>query len=418
MNSKKYRILVIIVVAVVFFGSLYSHKYRVVQRNYADFHCFYIAGQRALIHQDIYVLKDRETSEFRYAPIFAVMMSGLAFFDEATADTIWFVLNFILLIAAFICLKNLVAPQGLDFKSAFWLYSLAILSIIRIIFHNFNCGQSNILMLASAAIGLYLISRKNEFAGGLIFAFSIMVKYTPLIFIPYFFFRRKIKLGIIIVASAAFYLALPALFIGPKTNFLYLKTLKNFLTHSTILEQPTILTDKNQSLISLVYRFIGPDCSAWFVESGPMPFQSWNIGNPGKKIVFLILCGILYILALYRPRKKSALQDNAFLDNIDYCLLFVCVILFNLNAWLHTFILLAPAYFVIVYYLLKCKFKDRTVLIPWLISLIINGFLTRSILGKTATHQLLFYSPFTINALIVFFILLRLKLGKKAHLLK
>lgn len=405
--KKNFKLLLIILLTLFSAGSFLAHQIRAPQRNYSDFHCFYTAGKRILNHQNIYVIKDRETSEFRYAPIFAVAMSGLALMNEGKADAIWFLINLFLFILALFYLKKLVTLQEIDQKSVFILYLVSILGIIRIAFHNLNSGQSNILMFSSMVIGLYYIGKKRELLGAVIFAFSILVKYTPLIFIPYFLLRKKFKLSLYIISAVSFYLLLPSLFIGFKTNLEYLKGLIPFLTNSTILDQITILTGKNQSLLSAVYRSFTP-CILYFYAP-PMPFQSWNVNSAVIKIVFSAFTLILYLSVLIPAKKINFNKDAPMYYNTDYALLFICAVLFNMNAWLHAFILLSMACFVIVYYLIRNNFKDRIVFFMLIVSYILNLFTTQAVLGKTLMFKIYFYSPMTLSALIIFTALLKIK---------
>jgi hypothetical protein len=334
-------------------------------------------------------------------------MSGLALMEEGTADTFWYVLNLFLLIILFILMQKMVTLDKLDSKANLFLYGLTILGVIRFILTNLNIGQSNILMLSSMIIGLYYISKKNEVLGGSILAFSMTIKYTPLIFIPYFLLRRKIKLSLVILVSLATYLLLPSFVIGLKTNILYLKNMVSFLTNSTILEKTTILDPKNQSLLSLFHRMFSYRVLRDHFYIPPMPFQSLKLSNASINLVFILAATVIYLTVLYRSKKIYLNESEN--NNIDYALLLICVALFNLNAWMHNYILLTLGYFVIAYYLIKNRFKDKFALILCLISYLINIITTKSILGDTFAYKIYFYSPFTVNAVLVFFTLLKIK---------
>lgn len=406
---NKYRFLTACFIAVAFAGSFSAHKSRAPKRNYSDFHCFYTAGKRILAQENIYVLRDKEAAEFRYTPLFAVLMSSLALIDEGTADTLWYLLNFSLLILSFTLLGRLIITQELGAKKSLILYALTTLAVARFIFYNLDTGQSNILMMSSIITGLYLVSRKKIIAGGAIFAFSVMVKYTPLIFIPYFILRKKVKLSLIIISFILFYLIIPSLFIGFKLNLTYIKDLMPFLTQSTILDQMTILDPKNQSLLSFFHR-IFTNCILYFYAP-PMPFHFLNLKGAYINFIFALSAAAVYSLALY-GRKKNYSNNHENVYNIDYAMLLICVALFNLNAWAHHYILLAMAYFMLIYYLIRVRFKDRGVLILVLSSYLLNMLTIKSIFGKTLAYKLHFYSPFTISAMVLFFALLKIKSSK------
>lgn len=392
-----------------FLGSFYSHKLRAPKRNYSDFHCYYVTGKRLLAQENIYIVQDKEIAEFRYAPIFALLMSGMGLWDENTADTIWYITNFCLLVISFILLKRIIAPGQWDNKSVLILYGLTILGALRFILHNFDTGQTNILMFSSIIIGLYYILKRREVLGGAILAFSAMIKYTPIIFVPYFILRRKIKLSLVILASIATYLILPALFIGLKDNIAYMRNLIPFLTHSSILDRITVLDPENQSLLSFFYR-IFTYCISYF-HAPPMPFQSLNLKEEYINLIFILSAIILYSLILYQPQKTHP-KKLKHINNIDYALLLICVALFNLNAWMHNFIFLSFGYFILVYYLIKDNFKDKIVSIFLALSYILNIITMKPILGKIWAYKLHFYSPYTLSALITFFLLLKIKFSK------
>lgn len=214
-------------------------------------------------------------------------------------------------------------------------------------------------------------------------------------------------MALIIIAFITVYLILPSLFIGFKTNFSYIKGLIPFLTQSTIFDQMTILDPKNQSLFSMVHRFF-TKCIYYFFAP-PMPFESMNLSARGINFIFAITSILIYLGVLLKPKKMYLKQNMPFYSNIDYALLLICVALFNLNSWMSNYILLSVAYFIIVYYLIKCRFKDNLVLILWCISCILNILTIQSILGETLAYKLCFYSPFTISALLVFLALLKIK---------
>lgn len=407
LKNKKW--LAALLIAAIFTGSYFDHKGRARKRNYSDFHCFYLAGQRMLNQQDIYVVNDKTAAEFRYAPVFALIMSGLARVKEDTADTIWYTSNFLLLIACFLLIKAMVKPAGLERKAAAWMYALFGLGMIRQVIHNLSAGQTNILIMFSALLGLYLISKKRDLAGAAALAFSITIKYTPLIFIPYFILKKKFKIGLLLMFFLAVYLFLPGLFIGFKTNLHYLKGLLPFLSNSTILDPLTILDPKNQSLFSTAHRYF-TNCLAYF-HSGQMPFQNFGLSQSKINLIFIGLSSLIYLLIFYAPKRKN--QGGApKREIIDYALLLICVIIFNLNAWMHNYILLSLGYFIVLYHLAKSNFQDRVVLALFAFSYALSVVNLAGLLGKVISYKFLFYSPFTLSALFIYAALLRIKLTR------
>jgi hypothetical protein len=397
------KIILALLLLAAFSGAVLSHRARAAKRNFADFHCFYTAGQRMLRGADIYVVKDTEAAEFRYAPVIALVMAGLAITDEKTADTIWYGFNFLLVLLIFSGLKKLILPQAGKRETAL-VYFFCALGGFRFILHNLDAGQTNLLMLACIVFGLYESGRGREIRGAALLAFSAMLKYTPLIFVPYFLARKRPKLALATCAWAGIFLLLPAVFIGFGKNLYYLKGLLPQLFQSSILEKLTLIHGKNQSLFSAIYRLFTP-CVEYF-HAPHMPFERWQISPQAIISIYLFFAGLLYLTILYLPKKA---RKNPVFCLYDYAMLLICVALFNLNAWKPSFVMLLAGFFLLSAQLIRQGFQDRITLGGLVTCYILNIITLNSLLGRGLAARLYYYSPLTISALICFFLLLRLR---------
>lgn len=395
-------------IAVLLFGSIafVSHKRRIVKRRFSDFHCYYVTGQRLLSRQDIYVIRDPEVAEFRYTPVFAVLMAGLALFDEQTADSIWYILNFLLCVGSFIMLDKLVGGRTLAPRARVFLHLLVIVGTARFIAHTLDSGQANIFMLTSLIAGLYCLRKEREVAAGMLIGLSAMVKYTPMIFLPYFLFRRRYRLALILGAAILLYVLLPAIVVGLKTNLEYLRTMLPLLGDSTILSKITIYDHKNQSLLSMIFRFF-TQSKTYFITP-QMFFNRFHLSDMAAYTLVaatqLALCAAVFIPA------GRATPDRRQTPLIDWVFLSVCVVLVNLNAWVHTFVFLLCAYFLIGAYLFRCKGQDRLALVLLICSYLLNLTTIKGILPAAIAYKAHFYSPHTFSALAACAALLKIKL--------
>ena len=147
--NKKFRLLLVIFLILFSVGSFFAHQMRAPQRNYSDFHCFYTAGKRILNNQNIYVIQDKETSEFRYAPVFAVIMSAFALINEGAADTIWYLINYFLLIISFIYLRNIRIASKDGFRKILSSEKVIMLEMVYL------CGYCHVFFSQIIAIPEY-----------------------------------------------------------------------------------------------------------------------------------------------------------------------------------------------------------------------------------------------------------------------
>ncbi|MFH1202689.1 MAG: glycosyltransferase family 87 protein [Candidatus Omnitrophota bacterium] len=398
--TEKRRLIVVIILSIILFASLIRYGNRVVKRNYCDFNINYMAGERMLQHENLYDFYKSGLANFKYPPFFACLMMPLAGLDEFWASIIWFIVNFILLVAALRCMKNMIANE-LSYGKGVLLYFLTTIISIRLIFNNFDEGQVNVLMMAGLIFSIYFLIKERDLTAAYFFAFSALIKYMPLIMIPYFIFKRRYKF---LIASSVFlviYSLIPAIFIGWGYNLRLLKEFIPFVFSSST-DTGSLSTNPNQSLLALLMRFLskGPESNVNFLD---WP-KSWII------LIFAVILAIFYLLIILERRPASRLSRL-----IDYGLILVCIALFNLNAWLHAFIFLIFGYMILLYYLIKINFKDKFILGLLSISFIFNSFAVEMpVLPKDFFET---YSAITLSALLVFCGLMKIKFGRTNLLL-
>jgi hypothetical protein len=271
---------------------------------------------------------------------------------------------------------------------------------------NFDAGQVNILMNALLIAGIYLISKKREVAGGMLFGFAAMFKYMPVLFIPYFFLRKRYRIFFAAIGSIALYCLFPAFFTGVKHNFFLLKHWLPFISNTSF-DSISLVDYKNQSLLAAVLRFS-------YVQS-PYGIELVSLNKYLSGAIAMMLSLILYVLSLY-PRRHHETditpEYNRFYDNLDFGLLCICMALLNPNAWLINFVALIFPYMVLICYLLRIRFKDKFLVGVLAGSFILGSLPSETLLGNTLENLFEVYSSVTFSALVVFAGLLKLKFGK------
>ncbi len=396
-GKHKVRCFVIIFIFIAFLG---RYQYKMPKRQFADFHVYHYTAQvlaeRGNIYDDQAYRRDG-IANFKYPPIVGLIFYPLGFLNENSAAIIWYTLNFILILLFFYWSSRIVFVRPFNNRRKNWVYFLSFLFTLRIFAQNFDEGQVNILMMSMLAFALYLFQRRKRFTGSLALAFSVLVKYMSIIFIPYFLFKKKFKVVFYFCLSLFVLVILPAFFLSFDYNLSLQKSFIPFLC-KTSLDFGSMSTHANQSLVALILRYFSN-----FTES------SINILNLSKfHLGFLVGSAFvfLYLLTLC-PSSKYKKGDN-FTRVIDYGLLFVCAGLFNPNGWIHSFVFLTFSYMVCFYYLFKVQHKDKLVwamvgisgiLISWPDELFIQGV-------KDAVDV---YSLLSLAALLLFAALLKIK---------
>lgn len=291
--NKKYAVFLIL--AVVFSGMFLRYMHRVPKRHYCDFRVYYATGQRFIERQNIYSRPDEAITPFKYSPMFALVISPLSFFSIKTASLIFFTFNYLALITAFILSAKIIVKQPLPSRKNILLYLIPAVFSFRFILQTLDSGQVNIIMFLAVLGGLYCLQKAQEPAGTALLAFSIMFKYMPAVFLPYFLVRKKIKFIGLIALFSLIFCFLPAIYTGVEKAMVYLRNWLPFITE-TSLDSGSWCDFKNQSLYSFILRY--------FTTGSPYGISLVDLTFAQAMTIAISLGSALYFLILIPGKKR------------------------------------------------------------------------------------------------------------------
>lgn len=370
------------------------------KRRFADFHVYYYTAAKLAAGENIYddtAYRKDGIANFKYPPIVGLVFYPFSFLEENPAAIVWYAVNFILILLFFYWASRIIFDADFSNRQKNWVYFLSVLFTLRIFMQNFDEGQVNILMLSMLTLALFLLKKRKRFSASLALAFSVLIKYMPLIFIPYFLFKKRFKLVFYFCLSLFSLVLLPAFFLGFNYNLFLQKSFFPFLCR-TSLDWGSVSTHANQSLAAMVFRYFSNLTEASINILTLAEFQlGFLIGAAFILLYLLILC----------PSSKYK-SGGYFSPVADYGLLFVCLGLFNPNGWIHSFIFLVFSYLVCFYYLFKTHHKDKPV---WLM-VVVSGLLISwpdEFFIQGVKDAVDVYSLLTLASLILFTALLKIK---------
>lgn len=379
-------------IAIAFVALFFRYMHRAPKRHYCDFRVYYATSQRFLAKEDIYSRPDETITPFKYSPMFAFLISPLSLLPQKPASLVFFTISFIALIAICRVSKKLILKEDTTFKEKVFFYFLPLIFTSRFILAALDSGQVTIMILLLVICGIYFEKKNKNIISAALIALSFMFKYTPVLLLPYFIFRKKIKLTFLILLFTVIYCLVPAVYVGMDKQKDYLKSWLPSISE-TSLDKGSWYDTKNQSLYSLVLRTFTKD-------SPHKPLANFDF-NQGLALA-AILGAIIYIPILI-PKAQGQ-------ENLDYSLLLICMALFNPNGWLSNFVFLIFGYMVILYYLIKNGFlRNKTAFALTFLSFVISSWGCESVVGDNLQNFLEMLSTVTIAALIVVFILFMIK---------
>ncbi|MCM8783411.1 MAG: DUF2029 domain-containing protein [Candidatus Omnitrophica bacterium] len=353
----------------------------------------YHAGKRFVEREPIYTFEGG-ISYYKYPPFYAFLISFLARLSERTAASVWFLANILFFLLLIYTLKELIIENKDEFKAYTLFYFFSVITSLRFITGNFHQGQSNILMMCLFFLGLYFFDKNRENLASFLIAFSIMIKYMTVLFLPWFLLRKKLRFLTKVIVFIIIFNLIPAIFLGWKTNWTLLKEGTCFLFKSS-LDNYSLTCYPNQSLLACLNRFFSQE-SFYKVNLLYLPQKTVNI-------IFIVVAMILYLLAIIPGRKIM----------YDFSLISICIALFNPNSWRYFYIWLLPSYMILIYYLIKAEVKNKWILVSIIISFVCCSLFSEEIIGGKLADIFEIYSCVTIGALFLFLSLLRLKFLNK-----
>ncbi|NQS99656.1 MAG: DUF2029 domain-containing protein [Candidatus Omnitrophica bacterium] len=349
-------------------------------------------AQKKEIYQTSYLETGRDY--YKYSPAFAVAMIPLSKLHKHLAVPLWYLSIFIFFTSSiYFTKKILVADKDEKILSKAF-YSFGILLSLRFLLSILQRVQSDGLVLFLLSLFIFALFYKKQALAGIALATAVMVKLTPLIFLPYLIFRKKFKALLACVAALLFYAWSPSLLVGSAKNLEYLKNW--LLVHKT---NPAdyLLWYKNQSLFSCLSRF--------FTQGSPVSLL--NLNQTLVFIIFITLAAALCCLIFVLCRKLPITNNGpAYLTEIS--LVLVCMILFSPLAWKHTFIHLLIPHLVLLYYVLYLNPGDRAARLLLIGSFVLNTVLNPE-LTKPIAETVQLYSSVTFGTLFLFAALLRVR---------
>lgn len=389
--------LCIFFITLIICGYYFKRIYQPWGTSWTDFTVMERAGERILKGEAIYNPQDTVNfgiDIYKYSPAFAFFCALFAKMHMHKAVPIWYLLSFLSFLAAIFFIKEIILSFNHDKKLPKYFYFISFFLVLRFFLVLLSRVQSDSLVLFFIALSAWMLFLKKEAAAGFSLASAVMVKLTPLIFIPYLIYRKFYKAAFAAILGILAYLLLPALGLGWDKNLTYIYDWIKALSAST---PDLMLWYKNQSLLSAVLRFFSEGSAIKIIALPPLAIKS-IFGLTSLSIVFSIF---------YFSKEPIKLEKNNFgyAHLIEFSLILVCMVLFSPLGWKHTFLHLIVAYMALVYYLMKNRRDFLT------LSLLVLSFIFNSVLNPEILHSfdevVSLYSNVTWGAVILIIALLR-----------
>ena len=292
-----------------------------------DFRGYIRVGNLVLEGHDIYTTKLNT-----WPPFFSLVCVPLALLAAPThylARGFWIILNYIFLILVLRFISKLVYKQEFSLSPKPDKLSLAskellipILLTYLYISENFAHLQINILLFLLVLAGLYFQSTHRELLGGIAIGWAVAMKVMPVIFIPYFIYRRRFKLALYSTLVTILLSLSPILIFGWEIFWKYMNT------WWTTIKTGWGVGKMNQSIFAMLDRYVGH-------EIIPILTKGAN-GVPAsdKHVVFILWIAsiaIFSVMVLFIFRGN--LPQGSKIVNAEWSVVLIFSVLFGTVCW-------------------------------------------------------------------------------------
>ncbi len=397
LKKKDYfRIALSVVLVVVLLGFFRN----TLREGMNDFRVVHRAATRVLHQENLYNFDDAHYL-YKYSPSFAFIVCPIGLFSFPAASVIWLAGMCLCLFLIMRWSKRMIVG---DKSSPPYLFLLTLLFTSKFWVREIWLGQTDLLMLVFIFLSILYQDKGKQLAAGVLLGLSVIIKPTPLIFVPYLLYKRRFKtIGYLVVACILLVL-LPSLVYGISGNFGLLSGWKTIMSASS---PPLLTVDVNQSLFAFFHRLL---------TSTPYNVNVLNLNLTVVDIlIYAATVGLFVFLLFLNHRSKLVEQDLVkFPECIEYSFLLIFMALFSPLGWFQNYTSSILAYTLLLYYVLKTGLKDRFVFSMTVLSFVLVDLINFETVGRRVNDLSLYLSFITIGIFLVMICLSKLRLSRIA----
>lgn len=283
-----------------------------------DFAGYLLVGELGLTGQDVY--RDAPRNINTWPPLFSLFCIPLAAMARVSlvgARTVWLLLNWAALGLALVTVVKLchgrppaMARSPASSGDGIYLGSSAVLLPLLLssswILSNFEHLQVNVLVFALTLTGLLFHHRGRDARAGLLIGAAAALKVAPVLFAPYFFWRRQWRAGLFTIVSTAGWSILPAAVYGWKVY------LGQLMAWREALQAGWSVGKMNQSVYAMFDRLLGHGLVPFTVAGAdglPATGSSYVAFASGGLLAVVTLLGLWLFRGPYEPRGRAVLAE-------------------------------------------------------------------------------------------------------------
>lgn len=331
-------------------------------------------------------------------PIMALMLRPLAELPPVTGALLWFYGKAIMAIWSLWAVFRMLEGDGSPVP--LWAKTTAVLLCMRPLIGDLQHGNVNILILFLVIAALYAYCCNRDILCGVLLGLAISCKVTPLLFLPYFMWKRqwRVLLGSVI-GLGLFLFLIPGLLLGFRENLGQLLGWANVMLLPFVHGGVVTTEHHNQSLPGVVFRLFTHNPSFVAYPNGTWtPVEFHNLADIGQASAKWIVrsAQALFVLVGALTCRTPTTTRGGWRQCAEFSLVLVGMLIFSERTWKHHCVTLMLPFCVLAYYMATQVQSNRgRITIGAVLATVIGLMLSASgLLPERAADIAMVYGPY------------------------
>jgi hypothetical protein len=281
-----------------------------------DLTVFLRAAESIRSGEHIYLVSNARGWHYVYLPLLAILLTPFTKLPLLVDTFLWYMLSVAALCGTVLLAARLAQDRSIGMRAAV----MAALFCVPSFMETMTRGQFGVISVFLAIAILYLYVRERTVWAGLLFAFAVVLKMSPLApLIVLFLVKREWKMCAIICLGFFFFVwAFPSLVLGADQNWFFLTEWNRILSHaasdmgheSHLWDQlVTPFASDNQSLYAVLTRWVWPSEAA--LVSHTNFWVRWGVRAFGA-VALLMLAFVSRQKRSQTPQRRLVLEYSLF----------------------------------------------------------------------------------------------------------
>ena len=334
------------------------------------------------------IIYNPEREQYPNLPMMALILMPFHAVGPMKGSLCWLTVKYVLILAIFWTTVKVSRSNGPAWAG--WSLLVLLLLSTRVFVSDLTHGNVNLIIGGLIAGALLCTYHARDLLAGLAIGLAAVLKVTPLLFLPYFMYKRRWMsvLGTIL-GILLFCWVVPALILGFEFNqqltlAWYKQMIYPFLTGQPVDYMQT--AHINQSFTGLFYRLLSDTVA---IEANALRgYEDLRINlvsldqHTVCQIIRIASLSVLGCLVLFC---RTPREDRKHLGNLgEFAMVFLAMLFLSERSWKHHYILLIFAHGFLLYYLLIMRptgWRKWVPLSSLILGVFCHSFLSSSTLG-------------------------------------